>query len=97
MLAILLVFIEQGFSPKSSTSPELEPIEVVSQLLPKCLDGCLGVFELDARHAGHLLATVAVPSLETLWSEQESRDEVYRIANAATGTDWLEFRVHVQF
>ena len=35
---------------------------------------------MDARHAGHLHATVAVV---TLLSEQESRDAMYRIANAS--------------
>ena len=49
------------FAPKSSTSPVLEPIEFVSRLPPKCPPVCLEVFEVGARHAGHLHAIVAVP------------------------------------
>ena len=70
-----------SFSSKLLKLLELEPIEVVSHSLPKGLVVCLGAFEMDARHAGHLHATVAV---KTLWSEQESRDTTYRIANAST-------------
>ena len=33
---------------------------------------------MDARHARHLYATVAVPCLETLWLEQECRDVMYQ-------------------
>ena len=40
----------------------------------------LGVFEMDAKHAEHLQATVAV---EAMWWEQESRDVMYRIANGS--------------
>ena len=57
----------------------MEPIEVVSHV-PRDLVVSLGVFEMDARHAKHLHAIEAV---ETLWSEQESQDATYRIANAS--------------
>ena len=58
---------------------EPEPIEVVSRSLLKDLAVCFEVFEMDAWHAKHRRATEAV---ETLCSEQESRDATYRIANS---------------
>ena len=54
-------------------------MEIVSHV-PRDLIVCLGVFEMDAKHAKHLRATEVV---EALWSEQESRDATYRIASAS--------------
>ena len=66
-------------SPQLSSSLEPGPIEIVSHV-PRDLIVCLGVFEMDAKHAEHLRATEFV---EALWSEQESRDATYRIPSAS--------------
>ena len=115
MAPSLVDFIEHGassvkskrpitaFFPKLLTLPELEPTEVVSHALPRGLIVCLGVFEIDEKHAKHLHATEAV---EALWSEQGSQDATYRIAtvsiqgsrdevshiaNALPQVEWSEF------
>ena len=89
MAPILVDFLEHGassvkskrpitaFFPKLFTVHELEPTEVVSHALPRGLIVCLGVFEMEAKHAKNLHATEAV---EALWSEQGSQDATYRIA-----------------
>ena len=61
------------FSPKLSALHDLGPIEVRFTLNSEGSVVCLGAFEMDARHSGHLRATVTV---ESLWSEQEFRDVV---------------------
>ena len=88
---------------------ELEPVKDVPHSLPKGLVACLEAFEMDARHARHVHTTEAVEALrsekESLdatyrmakASVQDSRDEVFWIANALPQVEWSEFLGRAQF
>ena len=67
--------IQEHQSPCFATAADVRSFHVFRDLIV-----CLGVFEMDAKHAKHLRAIEAV---DALWSEQESQDATYRITNAS--------------